>query len=289
VILAARALLEALSAIEWADRALALEHELKEHVARVYTNLTSSAATSRNYELAWRYVAEGLEYCQEHDLDSWVMFLLSWRARLKFELCDWDGAGEDAQNVLQSSSTTVDARVPALIVLGQLRTRRSDPQASVVLDEAGTLVESTLELQRIAPLTLASAEAAWLAGDPAATVAVLARYGGEAEQRRALELFETLGSTQFAQALRRQMRICGVRRIPRGSRRSTRDHSLGLTRREAQIFDLISEGLRNSEIAARLFLSTRTVDHHVSAVLTKLGVPSRAAAIARARGPARLS
>ncbi|MBL8265934.1 helix-turn-helix domain-containing protein [Steroidobacter sp.] len=59
-------------------------------------------------------------------------------------------------------------------------------------------------------------------------------------------------------------------------------HSLGLTKREAQIFALLSQGLRNSEIANRLFVSTRTVDHHVSAVLGKLGVPTRAAAIALA-------
>jgi DNA-binding NarL/FixJ family response regulator len=112
---------------------------------------------------------------------------------------------------------------------------------------------------------------------------VLARYGGEPERRRALELFEAIGSTLFAQALRRQMRMDGVRRIPRGSRPSTRDNSLGLTKREAQILDLLSQGLRNSEIATKLFLSTRTVDHHVSAILTKLGVSSRAAAIALTR------
>jgi DNA-binding CsgD family transcriptional regulator len=112
---------------------------------------------------------------------------------------------------------------------------------------------------------------------------VLARYGAEPERRRALELFEAIGSTLFAQALRRQMRMDGVRRIPRGSRPSTRDNSLGLTKREAQILDLLSQGLRNSEIATKLFLSTRTVDHHVSAILTKLGVSSRAAAIALTR------
>jgi len=236
-------------------------------------------------------------------------------------------------------------------VLGQLRTRRGDPQAAAALSEARTLVGMTRELQRIVPLTIASAEAAWLAGDPAKAVAellpvyerarethdqwmngelaawlhrldalptspdlaaepyalelagdwqaaaqvweklgcrhdqaeVLARYGREPDKRRALEIFEALGSTQYAQALRRQMRIDGVRRIPRGARPSTRDNSQGLTRREAQILDLISQGLRNSEIATKLFLSTRTVDHHVSAVLTKLGVPSRAAAIAMAK------
>jgi DNA-binding NarL/FixJ family response regulator len=45
--------------------------------------------------------------------------------------------------------------------------------------------------------------------------------------------------------------------------------------REAEILDLLAEGLRNAEIAERLFVSSKTVDHHVSAILGKLGVRSR--------------
>jgi DNA-binding NarL/FixJ family response regulator len=58
-----------------------------------------------------------------------------------------------------------------------------------------------------------------------------------------------------------------------------------LTRREAEILALLSDGLRKAAIARRLFVSTKTVDHHVSAILTKLGVPSRAEAVAMARNP----
>ena len=79
------------------------------------------------------------------------------------------------------------------------------------------------------------------------------------------------------------MRAHGVRRIPRGSRTSTRHHPLGLTRREAEVVALLSEGLRNSTIARRLFLSTKTVEHHISAILAKLGVQTRAEAIALTR------
>jgi DNA-binding NarL/FixJ family response regulator len=120
-------------------------------------------------------------------------------------------------------------------------------------------------------------------GCPYEHATVLGLYGGEAEQREALAIFEQLGASPAAQILRRKMRAKGVRRVPRGSRQSTRNHALGLTRREAEILALLSDGLRNSAIAKRLFVSTKTVDHHVSAILAKLGVPSRAEAVAMAR------
>jgi DNA-binding CsgD family transcriptional regulator/tetratricopeptide (TPR) repeat protein len=117
-------------------------------------------------------------------------------------------------------------------------------------------------------------------GCPYEEATVLALYGAEAEQREALAIFEQLGAAPAARVLRKDMRAQGARGVPRGSRMSTRTNPHGLTRREAEILDLLSAGLRNSVIAKRLFVSTKTVDHHVSAILTKLGVPSRAEAVA---------
>jgi DNA-binding CsgD family transcriptional regulator len=129
-----------------------------------------------------------------------------------------------------------------------------------------------------------AAASAWHAlGCPYERASMLGWYGGESEQREALAVLEQLGAAPAAQALRKQMRARGVQGIPRGSRTSTRLDPHGLTKREAEILGLLSEGLRNSAIAKRLFLSTKTVDHHVSAILTKLGVPSRAEAVAMAR------
>jgi DNA-binding CsgD family transcriptional regulator len=112
---------------------------------------------------------------------------------------------------------------------------------------------------------------------------MLAWYGAEADQREALAILEQLGATPAAQFLRMKMRAQGVRGIPRGSRKSTRNNSFGLTKRETEILALLSDGLRNSATARRLFVSTKTVDHHVAAILAKLGVPSRAKAVAVAR------
>jgi DNA-binding CsgD family transcriptional regulator/tetratricopeptide (TPR) repeat protein len=120
-------------------------------------------------------------------------------------------------------------------------------------------------------------------GCPYERAMVLALYGGEPEQREALSVFEQLGAGPAAQWVRKKMREQGVRGVPRGSRASTRGNPLGLTRREAEILALLSQGLRNAAIARRLFVSTKTVEHHVSAILAKLGVPSRAEAVAMAR------
>jgi DNA-binding CsgD family transcriptional regulator/tetratricopeptide (TPR) repeat protein len=122
-------------------------------------------------------------------------------------------------------------------------------------------------------------------GCPYERALVLGWYGTELEQREALAIFDRMGAAPAAQALRRRMRERGVRAVPRGSRTSTRRNPFGLTRREAEILALLSDGLRNAAIARRLFVSTKTVDHHVSAILAKLGVPSRAEAVARARKP----
>jgi DNA-binding NarL/FixJ family response regulator len=66
-----------------------------------------------------------------------------------------------------------------------------------------------------------------------------------------------------------------VRHVPRGPRPRTRGHPFGLTGREAEILALLAQALTNSRIGARLHISPKTVDHHVSAILGKLGVASR--------------
>jgi DNA-binding CsgD family transcriptional regulator/tetratricopeptide (TPR) repeat protein len=102
--------------------------------------------------------------------------------------------------------------------------------------------------------------------------------GDETAQLDALVALEELGATAVAAKLRQSLRSRGVR-VPRGKARLTREHAAGLTARQAEVLELLSEGLSNVEISDRLFVSPRTIEHHVSAVLSKLDAVSRQEAV----------
>lgn len=127
------------------------------------------------------------------------------------------------------------------------------------------------------------AAATWEALGAPYDAALALPAGDETDQREALSRLEALGARPAADALRDRLRRAGVTRIPRGPRPTTRDNPLGLTERQAEVVALLAEGLTNSEIAARLQLSPKTVGHHVSAIFDKLDVHSREEAAAAAR------
>jgi DNA-binding CsgD family transcriptional regulator len=128
-----------------------------------------------------------------------------------------------------------------------------------------------------------AAAAQWAAiGRPYDEALALAEGDGAA-RRRALDQLDELGAGPAAAIVARRLRAGGARGLRRGPRPTTRDNPANLTPREVEVLALVEQGLRNKEIADRLFVSAKTVDHHVAAILRKLGVHTRGEAGAAAR------
>jgi DNA-binding CsgD family transcriptional regulator len=123
----------------------------------------------------------------------------------------------------------------------------------------------------------------WAAlGYPYEAALAKADSGDEQLLRQALDDLRSLGATATAAVVTRRLRARGARGIPRGPRASTATNPARLTRRQVEVVALIAEGLRDADIARRLYLSEKTVGHHVSAILRKLGVRTRGQAAAEA-------
>ena len=146
------------------------------------------------------------------------------------------------------------------------------------------------------PTDLAEPFALALAGDWVEAAAAWARLGCPYEQAlaliegdtpepigRAVTILDGLGARPAAQFARHRLRELGERSVPAMPRASTAANPASLTNRQREVLELLVGGLSNSEIAERLFVSKKTVEHHVSAIYGKLGVPDRPSAMVAGR------
>ena len=189
---------------------------------------------------------------------------------------------------LAGDPTLVTPRVHEIYRDGLLRYPWVHGDLSAWLARLGHLVDPAREVPAPYALELAggyadAAEAWHEIGAPFEEAVALTWTRDADSMRRALQVFTDLGSAPAAANVRRLLQEKGIS-VPtqRGPRATTAAHPAGLTAREAEVLDVMRGGLTNAQIAQRLYLSPRTVDHHVSSILGKLGVASRADAAARA-------
>ncbi|MDG4826618.1 LuxR C-terminal-related transcriptional regulator [Asanoa sp. WMMD1127] len=208
----------------------------------------------------------------------------------------------DGQHELQYHAPVALARAEALWLRGASRQSIDDESRDVLAaarDRGALWIVGELAwLRRLAGMaeteTVDVPYQSQFAGDPRTAAktwdalgcpydgALVLLDGDEADLRQALDDLQRLGARPAAAIATRRLREQGVRGLPRGPRPQTTRNPASLTRREAEVLTLVREGASNAEIAARLFLSEKTVHHHVSAVLRKLGVSSRTQASSEA-------
>ncbi|MVM33106.1 AAA family ATPase [Spirosoma sp. HMF4905] len=329
--------------------AIALKNGYHEHAARAYTNLNSNLVSMKDFATVPETLEEGISYCEERDLDSWLKYMLSVKARLNLETGNWKEAARIAGSLLENEQQTPIIKIGALTILATIRMRTGGPDALAMLLEAKAKAFVAQELQRIIPVLVALLEYEWLTDqvviEPEAirrTIelieqtdhivqnsefafwllkvrkqaiplkAIFAGYdlstevtchqaaslwaqlgspyeqalllveGDEEDKRKAIAILHELGAETVYEKLKQQMRADGIKHIPRGIRQTTRSNPAQLTTRELDILQLLKQSLQNKEIATRLFISAKTVDHHISSVLSKLEVNSRMKAVEEA-------
>ena len=201
------------------------EHD---HAARALVNLTTATLLRRPDDArAGADLERGLAFAREHDLEGYEQYLLGVRANLRLLHGAWPAAESDARASLGLGDQFVVSVCPALVALGQLQSRRAEPDAGATLDDAWRHAVNTGELQRLAPAAAARAEHAWLTGDLERTAAIARETYGLAVARG-----DVWARAQLAFWLWRAVRS-RTRRSTRRPRTRARSPATGAARRSS--------------------------------------------------------
>ena len=161
-----------------------------------------------------------------------------------------------------------------------LRRLDADSGRTAALDGDAVRVAEPYRLELAGDFEAAAAMWATLSA-PYEQALALVDAGTTDSTRAGLDLLDRLGADQVAAKVRQDLRRQGTAVIPSRRREATLANPAGLTARQVEILGLLADGSTNGEIAQRLYISTKTVDHHVSALLSKLQVTSRRDAVRR--------
>jgi len=218
---------------------------------------------------AWELLDEALALAEGAAEPRWIAPVRAARAELRWLSGQPGLAAQEARSGYDGAIGRVDPWTLGTVAIWLSRLQASD----------GVLTHLPKPFAREMAGDWQGAAAAWdRLGRPYDAALALLGSTDEAGLRQALAAFDGLGARAAAAVARRRMKALGVRVIPRGPRQATQAAPAGLTAREQEVLALLSEGLPDREISRRLFISERTVHHHVSAVLSKIGVSSRTAA-----------
>ncbi|HEX5654466.1 MAG TPA: AAA family ATPase [Chitinophagaceae bacterium] len=328
---------------------IALRNAYHDNAGRAYCNLGSIAMRLKNYSLANQILEEGIQYCEERDLDSWRFCMLTIRARLNLETGNWKEAYSIADKLLKDENQPTTVVISVLPVVASIKMRTGDTDVLPLLTETLSKAFENMEMQRIIPSLVALLEYEWLTGKTVIKTGDLERAigmmgqsinniennefafwllkarkkhlplddlyegydvgtvkkaqkaavlweklgcpyvkamvlfeGDDDDKRQAIKIVHELGATAIYEKMKMQMRMSGIKSIPRGLRKTTLSNAAQLTIRELDVLQLLKEGLQNKEIASRLFISAKTVDHHISSILFKLDSNSRTKAVKEA-------
>ena len=325
-----------------------LKNSYHDHAGRAYAALSSISMSTNNYELARKTLEEGINYCEERDLNSLKLYMMCVKAIVNLEMGNWNEAFCIADNLLKKEGLLPVIKIGALTTIATLRIRRGDLDAVHLLHEAKTMAFKTTELQQIIPVLTALLEYEWLTGKQQVESDLLdeiirrfiqtkmfsqSRFvlwlkklgrqnslineifktgqpvdvltsvhgaiewerlgcpyeqalclfeGRDHDKRKALSIMQHLGASAVSEKFKMEMRSSGIKKIPRGLRASTKFNPAQLTNRELEVLHLLKTGIQNKEIAEALFISPKTVDHHISSILFKLTVSSRSKAVTEA-------
>ena len=328
---------------------IALKKGLHEHAARAYSNLVRDASRLRNFNYALEKTNEGIQYCEERDLESWRANMLTFKAGILLETGNWSEAYNIVCDQLKTSSNQPAVNIEARVIKAtiDMRTGKGDPLPQLL--EAAERAFATKECQYIVPTVTSIFQFEWITGNkvisqgqlqqalesmkhslnridnlefafwlckarqhrlPAGdhyagfdigsvekvrkaaahweklhckfAQAITLYEGDEEDKREAVALLQQLGAESVLEKMKLDMRSAGIKKIPRGIRKSTQANPAQLTARELDILALLKDALQNKEIAAKLFISAKTVDHHISSILYKLEAKSRNKAVQEA-------